>query len=305
MRRKLVQLGNSTLFLSMPRDWVQENGLSKGDEVEVSQDQDKVLVWPDCKLKKDTLMVDVTRFKDMLPRLLYSIYRSGYDEVELRSEDQQLIGKIKTVMWKETVGYELMEQTGTMCRIVNVSGKVDDFNNLLRRLFLITLTISEEALNAIKKGLDMENVIYLEKESNRLNSMLVRSINKYGSNGFRKIGPLYYIIQELERIADQYKYMAQYMAGKNLQDKQSMVRIFDKTNLFFRSIYELFYTFNPSKIEEIKKRKNEIVNSILNEMNRPQQHPVILSSLLSVTTRSYDMVSSIIILRMDPDSTLQ
>ncbi len=302
MKRRLVKLGDSSLFLSMPIDWVQQNSLSKGDEVEVQQDQDKITIWAGSRSKKDLLKMDVTEFKGMLPRLLYSIYRFGYDEVELVSNDHQLLEKIKSVMWKETVGFELMDQTENMCRIVNVSGKVEDFNNLLRRLFLVTLTISEEALSALKKGIEMENVLYLERENNRLNSMLVRSINKYGSNGFRKIGPLYYIIQELERIADQYKYMAQHFNKdkKHSRIKPSVISIFEKTNMFFRKIYELFYSFEPSKIEGIKESKNEIVKCILSELDKqPQPDAVVINSLLTVTARSYDLVSSIIILRMN------
>ena len=73
MKRKLIQIGNSTLLLSMPREWVISNNLSKGDELEIQIDQDKVTVSCDSRRQKEKLSMDVTGFKDMIPRLLYSV----------------------------------------------------------------------------------------------------------------------------------------------------------------------------------------------------------------------------------------
>lgn len=298
MRRKLVQMGESTLMLSIPREWIVSHNLSKGDELEIEIDEDKLSVWPNTKLKKEKVSLDVSDFKETLPRLLYSLYRSGIDELELKSKDEHLVDKVKSVIWKEAVGFELIEQKPDSCRIVNVSGKLEDFNNMLRRLFLVTITMSEECAASIKKNDGIENVLYLEQENNRLANVLIRAINKYGSHGFKKIGPLYYIIQELERIGDQYKYFAQYLISKG-KWKIKNDAILESASKILRLTYELFYRFEAGKIEEIRKARNELVAEVSKKrQNIFEEEKEAMHCALNVASRSFDMVSSIFILRI-------
>lgn len=302
MRRKLIKIGDSTLLISLPREWVIANNLTKGDEAEVEIDQDKLYVWCNSRLRKEKLELDVTEFRDTLPRLLYSLYRSGIDELELTSTDTKLIDKVKSVLWKEAVGFEIIDQGKNSCKIISVSGKTEDFQNILRRLFLVTVTMGTESLASIKKGSSMENVLYLEQESNRLANMLIRSINKYGSHGFKKIGPLYYIIQELESIGDQYKYLAQFLSHKKgkLMFRNNIISIFEESLQILRQTYELFYKLNQEKAYEIRKMRNELVEEILKNYQKklPEHELILMQHSLNIASRSFDMVSSIFILRI-------
>ncbi len=302
MRRKLIKIGNSTLLLSLPREWIVANNLVKGDELEVEIDEDKLYVWPDSRKRREKLSMDVTEFRDTLPRLLYSLYRSGIDELEIKSKDPKLIEKVKSIIWKEAVGFEIIDQKNDSCRIVSVSGKIEDFENIMRRLFLVTLTMGEESIAALKRSGSMENIIYLEQENNRLTNVLIRAINKYGSHGFRKIGPLYYIIQELEKIGDQLKYMAQFLSHKKgkLVFRNSMVSLFEESLQILRKVYELFYKLNQEKAYEIRKMRNELVEEILKNYQKklPEHELILLQHSLNIASRSFDMVSSIFILRI-------
>ena len=300
MRRKLIRIGKSTLLLSAPRDWVIANSLSKGDEVEVAIDNDKLTIWCDSKIKKEKLSMDVTEFRHMLPRLLYSVYRSGADELELHSKDPAFLGSIKSIVWKEALGFELIEQKEGFCRIINVSGKIEDFSNILRRLFMINLTMADEAVLSIKKNEGIENLLYMEQENNRLAAMLIRSINKYGSFGFKKIGPLYYTVQELERIGDHYKFIAQHLSKKKgkVSLKPAVIEILRNSGSVFRMVYELFYSFHPDNVEKIKDMRNKVIEEIMkqNSKNPSEDEILILNNSMSIAARSFDMVTSILIL---------
>ncbi len=302
MRRKLIKIGNSTLLLSVPREWVISNNLSKGDEVEISPDQDKLTIWCDSRIMKEKLSMDFTDFKDVLARLIYAIYRSGVDQVQLRSKDPVLIDSIKSIIWKEAVGFEIMDQGDNSCTIVNVSGKTDDFQNMLRRLFLITLTMGQESQACLRKNSGIQNVLYLEQENNRLATILIRSLNKYGSFGFKKLGPVYYIIQELERIGDQYKFMSQYFVKRQKNNLGRVhIKLFDDSNLLFRKIYELFYNFEPKNVQEIRELRDTTVRGILDLFSKKpnEDELILLHHSLNIATRSFDLLNSIFILRMN------
>lgn len=302
MKRKLIKIGDSTLLISVPREWVVANNLGKGDEIEIQADQDKLTLWCDSRVKKERLVIDVTEFGNMLSRLIYSVYRIGIDEVEFRTSNSESIDSIKSTIWKEAVGYEIIDQGQNFCKIVNVSGKIDDFQNILRRLFLVTLTMSGEAADSLRKGRGFEKIIYMEQENNRLATMLIRAINKYGSHGFKKAGPLYYIIQELERIGDQYKYLAQLMMKKNGKAPLSRqaLRIFEDSSGLLRDVYDFFYSFQPAKSNEIKISRSSIIGRIYKEYSQKLsgEDIALLSHSLNIATRAFDMVDSMIILRL-------
>ncbi len=302
MRRKLIQIGKSTLLLSAPREWVKQNNLSKGDEVEVDADNDKLTIWCDSRAKKDRLVLDVTEFKDSLGRFLFSMYRRGIDEIELRSKDPAFLNRMKSVIWGEAVGFEIVDQGEGYCRIVNVSGKIEDFNSLLRRLFHVTLTMGNESLDALKKNDGLENVLYLEHENNKLASMLMRAINKYGSFGFQKTGPLYFIVQELERIGDQYKYMAQFFIKKRgkILLGDDVLKLFEESSATLRQVYELFYTFHPEKPQKLREMRNKLVEKILKQFAKKPSGAeiIILQHSLNIATRSFDLIMSIMVLRV-------
>ncbi|MBI2133474.1 phosphate uptake regulator PhoU [Candidatus Woesearchaeota archaeon] len=302
MKRKLIKIGNSTLLLSVPREWAISNNLSKGDEVEIVMDQDKLTVWCDSRLQKEKLVLDVTEFREMLARLLYAVYKSGIDEVEIRSKDPALIDKIKSVIYKEAAGFEILNEGKDFCTIVNVSGKIEDFHNMVRRLFLVTLTMGQESVTALRKNKALENILYLEQENNRLTTILTRAINKYGSYGFKKIGPIYFIIQELEKVGDQYKYLAQHFhsKGKKLALKPNTIKLLEDASQLLRTVYEFFYTFNPKKVDEIREQRNGIISraSELYAQKLNEDEFVMLHHSLNICTLAFDLSTSIFILKV-------
>ncbi len=301
MKRKLIKIGSSTLLLSMPREWVVANNLSKGDEIELATDTDKLTIWCNSKLKKEKLVLDISGFEAMLSRLIYAIYRSGIDQVEMRSDNPALIDKIKSVIWKEAVGYEIIDQGKNSCTVVNVSGKIEDFHNIMRRLFMVTLTMSNESVSSIKKKSGIQNILFLEEENNRLSTMLIRSLNKYGSFGFKKVGPVYYIIQELERIGDQYKFLSQFlMRNPKASFRPRVLGIFEDSSRILRLVYELFYSFQTKNVSEIRDLRDRTIDRIREgfEQKPNEAETMLLHHSLNITTRAFDMVNSIFIIRI-------
>ncbi|HVB12913.1 MAG TPA: AbrB/MazE/SpoVT family DNA-binding domain-containing protein, partial [Nitrososphaerales archaeon] len=52
-QRRLQKLGYSTLMVSLPRDWVTQMNLKRGDTVNItSDDQGRLLVHPSLKILK-------------------------------------------------------------------------------------------------------------------------------------------------------------------------------------------------------------------------------------------------------------
>ena len=44
MKRKAIQLANQTLVISMPSKWVKEQGIKKGDEIDVEEKGKRLMI---------------------------------------------------------------------------------------------------------------------------------------------------------------------------------------------------------------------------------------------------------------------
>ena len=65
---------------------------------------------------------------------------------------------------------------------------------------------------------------------------------------------MYEIVKQLERIADEYKYLCDELSdnGKTALSKE-ILNLFEEINAFFDTFYRMFYKFDP-KLKQTKKR---------------------------------------------------
>ena len=105
MKRKIVQHGSSSLTVSLPFSWAQKHGLSKGDEIEVEERGHSLIIHSKDKptLSKATFVIDDKN--KFLRRYIISLYKQGYDEIEICSEDGMPMEKIEDVL-NEVLGFE-------------------------------------------------------------------------------------------------------------------------------------------------------------------------------------------------------
>ncbi|MDG5821523.1 AbrB/MazE/SpoVT family DNA-binding domain-containing protein [Natronococcus sp. A-GB7] len=59
MKRKIQQLGSSTLAVTLPADWAREHGAEKGDELLIQNDESggSLLIVPDSPKTQDEVVV--------------------------------------------------------------------------------------------------------------------------------------------------------------------------------------------------------------------------------------------------------
>jgi phosphate uptake regulator len=169
---------------------------------------------------------------------------------------------VKNALGKETVGYEITDQSKTSCVVHNVSGELEEFDSILRRTFLMLNSLARDTYNELKEG-DFKhctNVALLEEANNRFTTSCRRLLNKRGSDKYDKLGPIYYIIESLENLADQYKYLCQYMAK---QEKRKLhpdaLSMLNDANNMVEMYYHLFYKFDKDALEKIGKGRKEMV----------------------------------------------
>ena len=223
-QRKLIQHGPSSLTIALPIKWLKERGIKKGDSMYIGAEGNKLVLSTEEAIKLEKISIDVTNL-DRTSILLYiqSLYRFGYNEIEVKFEklttthyrkDQQVtISSVIHEIANRLIGAEIIEESENRVLIKYITKEAEeDFKIVLRRAFLLLLSMGDEALMSLKlKALShLSQTALLEEPNNRLTTVCRRSLNKWGSETFSKIGPIYYIIEEIENIADEYRYWHHY-----------------------------------------------------------------------------------------------
>ena len=268
MKRKVIQIAGSTQLVSLPREWAKKNNVKKGQEIEVLESGDHLVVTTEPDPAKRTIDVDVSDLTPRLAdRLLARAYQQGYDELVIRF-DKIEVGIALQNKVRELLGFDIFEQEEGKLVIKSISQKLDvDFESALRKTFLITLDMGDTCLNAFKKAdkNTLKNLHYRDLELNKFCYFCLRAINKGQYDNYDKY-ILYYIIETIEDTGDAYKELMSALA--KISPKPKMVNIFEKIQEVLRLSYQFFY--KPEKDyafkahEKIKEASRLIEQAIKN-----------------------------------------
>lgn len=303
MKRKIVQHGPSTLIVSLPSRWVKENNIKKGDEIEMEVRDKEVIIRNDKSIEFEEREIEMKRYSLMITRVLHALYKKGIDIIKVVVDSPEQINIIQNAISKETVGYEIVDQSKNVCTIRSVATDIGEFDMLLKRVFLLQLTMCHDSLEALKKGeyKRLKQVALLEETNNRLTTMCRRAVNKKSRSASCN-GPMYYIIEDLENIADEYKYMFNYIAdykGK-IKINERVIEAYGEVNKLFEAFFKLFYKFDENLVVEIGERRKKLVKDIYVLMdahpNNVELH--ILHHLIVITQRIFCFIGPYLVIKL-------
>jgi len=262
MKRKVIKQGPSTLMVSLPSKWVKEHNIEQGNEVELEDVPDGLLIKT-TQLKLKSINLDVSGPPKLIRRYMDNLYRKGYDEMRLEFDNPSYIKDIQKYS-QDLLGLELTEQGKKHCVLRSVANlKIEEYDSMLNRMFLLVLEMGEDIIEAIKKkSLDeLSNVVILDKTVNKLFNACLRIINRPGFP--RNIYFSGKLIIRLEDAGDRYKDLAEYLVSlKEVKISKSVLDLMDEINKQLRKTYELYNKFDKEKILYIFNKREELLKEI-------------------------------------------
>lgn len=176
--RKVQKTGGSTYVVSLPKKWIVDAGLKKGDEVVVTLSGDGALSISPGTRKESTKLVkqlDVTHETDpkVFLRQLIGVYVTGYDVIEVRSKGRITPDIRKTVQdfARRVIGPEIIEESSGLIVLQDVADHADlAMRKVVHRMHLMARSMLEDSIASVK-DLDNEQageVIARDDEVDRL-----------------------------------------------------------------------------------------------------------------------------------------
>ena len=196
-----------------------------------------------------------------------ALHKLGYDEITLVYSKPKLNDVVQDLIKNLLLGFIVIEQTSKKTVLKNIANEVEsEFNNTLRRAFLVTNSLASSSLDMISSTQfsSLKSLINLEMSNNQLTSFCLRLINK----GFYKEPDkqlfITTIIWNLEKIADEYKSICNNLSMNNYEISKDILDLYKEVNSFFNDYYELMYKFSIEKVNSLVDRKEELFNKLNN-----------------------------------------
>jgi len=284
--RKLQITGGSTYVLSLPKGWVTQNGLDKGSQLLIRQEENGTLAVLPPELAKpertDEALIKVSPEdnSEALIRKTVSVYLLGYNIIHIRAKDQQeevssmQRNAVKTFARNMLVGTEIVTDTSKDLTLqVLLSYPELSVPSALRRMTIITASMHKDAITALR-NIDYQlakNVRATDYEVNRFHLYIIRQLKMAIQNpriiteiglktpkdclGYRLVTKM------VERTADHATNIAKKVQLLKKQLDEEFLQSIKEMNEVAISSFE-------TAIESLFRRDYELADSVISKANK-------------------------------------
>ena len=156
-QRKLVSLGRSSLVISLPKPWLEQNMLRQGDVLSLDVQRDRSLVvFPGSRrereVRKITLDVDPAENEASTARRIIACYLNGYREVTVASKE--VLSSARQSAIREVARKLYMRIIESDSKKMLLTTLIDETKasvaSAIHRMHLITASMYRDVLNSLK-----------------------------------------------------------------------------------------------------------------------------------------------------------
>jgi len=277
MKRRIIKQGHNTLTLTLPADWAKKLNLKSGDEVDVLEKDNTLIVNSEHNHKKKYCEIDITGFSvPILWRYFQSVYRAGCYEIKITFDSSKknyvdafhyyttqfeysklgekippkpAIAMIQDVT-NRFIGIDIIETGKDYCILREMAEVTpQEFEHSFRRIFLVILQMFDMIIDAIENNRIRESSLCKEIHAidltvDKLVDYCARILNKISIDFPEKKKPLIFSsLFILELIGDEFKYIGKHLA-LTTQNANETLQIAKLTRQHFERYYKLYYTFD-------------------------------------------------------------
>ncbi len=296
MRRKIIKQGHNTLTITLPSDWTKKFNLKAGKEVDMIEKDNGLFI--STEKNEDGKRAEFNIEGMDIPTIwkyFMAVYREGYDEVVVKfpqnleldnpykffthhkldvrygkqREKNTILAALQGFSTR-FIGYEMVEH-GKDHVIIRDMGELTSkqFDNSLRKVFLLLKEMSEETLEAIEKddpGI-LTQIHDVDVNLDKFHDYCIRILNKTSNKESRKSELLFSTLYLLELIGDEFKNISNHIVQDFPKSKLSGIKEFAKvTNEQLTVFYDLFYKFEKEKINKMSELDRHLYFKVLPNM---------------------------------------
>ncbi|MBT5022896.1 AbrB/MazE/SpoVT family DNA-binding domain-containing protein [Candidatus Woesearchaeota archaeon] len=276
MKRKIIKQSGRAYTITLPVKWIREINIREGDELNITQLNDELLVSAHAhKKEKKIIKLDVPEGRESAIRtIIVNAYRSGFDiiEVVFKGKKQILTNTVDTFL----IGFELFEKSKNQFIIETVSEpSYENFENMVNRMIYLLQEIFE-----ILPEENIDNLVYkVQKYDNFLKRCISKELFSIGGATF-----LWQFLSNLTQIAR----LAYHFKKSLLKNKKTFDKKVKEIYVMLNEMLELLKKgylkkdFNVlSELHSFDQKINENAEKLI------MQNPLIVHPILTIARMIY------------------
>ncbi len=292
--RKIFKSGKGSYILTLPKTWVQKNGLKEGDTVHVEEMREKLVVV--AKRAARSAYVDLGDLSfDKTVRRVVAYYLANYDVLRLKvnTDEQRRAVALAADM---LVGMEIMEDTGgemeLMTHLVRPEIEVE---KILEKLSNVCLSMLFDFIKMSSENFDRKiasSIAFRENEVDRFYLFVLRIAGN--SNFFRAFA------RTVERIADHVELMTEALMNLNRHYEDFLIceKVYEILREAVMAFLKLDVRMAENTIEKVKEARKSIAELQENLLKYSKEEIILLKTIFDSLNRilaySSDIAESVV-----------
>ncbi len=285
MKRKLVKHGEATLMVSIPSKWIKQKHLGKGDEVDIVESDGDLIVSTDKKLKKkEKEIVFSSETESSLRMVITNAYRSGYEKLTVKFENDKQFGMIKEVVEKYLLGFEIINEDKNSCIIENITEpSIEQFSNIFSKVLMNIEFLIDNVYDYFEgKTADFEKT---EQKIVEFDNFCRRVIYKQGNlEGQQLLWAFHTALNHGQR--ELYQLLI-YLKKNAVKDNKDIKETIEKVKEVFALLKSAYYEKNQRTINKIHTLEKNFIYSKGYELLKKSKEPVAIHHLLNALRNFY------------------
>ncbi|MFH0979031.1 MAG: AbrB/MazE/SpoVT family DNA-binding domain-containing protein [Candidatus Woesearchaeota archaeon] len=213
MKRKVVQQGPATLMVSLPSKWVKQNNIHKGDLIEVTENNDTLVLGKTPTERLRHIEIRIKDFDTYMSECISRPYEAGFDEMVVSFDDPRVINKIKRTV-DFFLGFDIVEQGPHHCVLKNIAqDSAQDLPRYVNKTYMSVINLAQNVFDKISKAdyEHLEELASTQRMVQKFCHLCLRIINKHageisGSNTYEAT-KLYVMLSNIYMIGDIFSRM--------------------------------------------------------------------------------------------------
>jgi len=272
--RKLISFGKSSFVVSLPKSWIKQNKLKKGDLIHFEDEGNNLVI----KKKEEESLIPVEKERtinitnkdiEQIKREVYSSYILNFRTIVLKGDDVRTnISKLQQI-FHDLIALEIMEVTSNsiVAKDFLDMDKVS-VKELISKMDIITRAMFKECCTEFTEK-NYFNINDRDKDVNRLFFLLYRTIYYNLDNPFKAIKNLnhnpiqlfnfYLVGYYLEGIADEVRRTARFAHKLKISEKEksSLRNLLERLNDYYLETIKSVNSQNVEKALELSSKRHQ------------------------------------------------
>jgi len=279
MKRKVVKHGSATLTISLPSKWARKFNVRAGDELEISEEKNNLTISTGKEAKcVNEVCINIDDYGILSARAIAALFKAGCDNINVHHDKIDGMDIIDRYL-NEFIGFEIMNQKprSFLLKEISTFSNVDELDNVIKRTFLLLVSMAQDSLESIRENNRevLRKIIQRDSTINKFANYCRRLINKQGLTKIKDMPMVYYIVEEIENLGDEYKYMCKFLLEKDVRIKnRELISLLEDVNRLFDDFFSLYFKFTSARARKLAEDRSQITEKINRAFKTDNPHEI-------------------------------